>query len=98
MVTKPDIYCIILNASKNDGMQVISYSFLLDYIVENRTKAVMIYSEFVRITDELRCINHFTTGKVQLFHPVIMPDGHYTTEIDGDVICESRFGEQEGKE
>ena len=98
MVTKPDIYCIMLSsASKREGEQVVSYAFQVDYVVENRTKALAVYSEYVRTANKLRA-DGFARGIVELFHPVIMPDGSYTTEIDGKIICEMRFGEQEGKE
>jgi len=91
----PNIYCVMLGANKKDekGRPLFSAS-RMEYVVENKTKALQVYADYCRKLDQFKS-DEWTSGIAKLFHPVILPGGYYTTYSNEENICEYRFGYQE---
>lgn len=92
----PNIFCVMLGANKKDGKRPVFSASQVEYVVENKTKALQVYAEYCRKLDQFKS-DEWTSGIVQMFHPVILPGGHYTTYSNEENICEYRFGYQEEK-
>lgn len=95
MEPNPNIFCIMLGANKRDekGRHVYSAS-RMEYVVENKRKALEKYAEYCKELDQFKA-KEWTSGMVQMFNPIVLPNGHYTTYTIGENICECRFGFQE---
>lgn len=93
----PNIYCVMLGANKRDEKGRHKYSASrIEYVVENKTKALQVYSEYCEQLNQFKA-EEWTSGIVQMFNPIILPNGHYTTYSTEANICEFRFGYQEEK-
>lgn len=91
----PNIYCVMLGANKKDekGGPLFSAS-RMEYVVENKTKALQKYAEYCKELDQFKA-EDWSSGIVQMFNPIILPNGSFTTYTTADNICEYRFGIQE---
>lgn len=90
----PNIYCVMLGANKKDGKRPIFSASKVEYVVENKTKALQVYADYCRKLDQFKS-DEWTSGIVQMFNPIILPNGSFTTYTTADNICEYRFGIQE---
>lgn len=90
----PNIYCVMLSANKKDGKRPIFSASQVEYVVENKTKALQVYADYCRKLDQFKS-DEWTSGIVQMFNPIILPNGSFTTYTTADNICEYRFGIQE---
>ena len=93
----PNIYCVMLGANKKNERGWPMYSASrIEYVVKNKAKALQAYTEYCKQLDQFKADN-WTGGMVQMFNPIVLPNGHYTTYSTEENICEYKFGIQEEK-
>ena len=90
----PNVYCVMLGANKKDGERLIYAASRMQHVSENRTKALQVYAEYCEELNQFKA-EDWTSGIVKMFHPIILPNGRYINDNNGENICEYRFGFQE---
>lgn len=92
-----EIFCVVMGATKKEGKRPIMSASRAETIIENRTTALKLYSEFVTIAENFKQ-DGWTSGKVSMFRPMITKSGHIVLVPQGKPVCEYTFGIKEDED
>ena len=90
---KVDVFIVMMGATKRDGNNLLYSASKSETVIENKYRAMTLYSEMVKQIEQLRS-EGWTSGRVIVFRPKVNRNGTLNKVPTGDYICERVFGDQ----